>query len=106
MLVVLLLTIALNVLVIFRIPKGFFPQQDTGIIMGQVQGPQDASFPFMNFSIVSLVNVVKADPAVAHVLAYTGNGNGGFMFIALKPLGNQLQGRPEVRVCARPRRRT
>ena len=86
-LVVLLLTIALNFLVIFRIPTGYFPQQDTGTIMGQILGPQDASFPFMNFSTVSLVDVVKRDSAVAHVLAYTGNGNGGFMFIALKPLG-------------------
>jgi multidrug efflux pump len=98
MLVVLLLTIALNVLVVFRIPTGYFPQQDTGIIMGQVQGPQDASFPFMNFSMVSLVNVVKADPAVAHVLAYTGNGNGGFMFMALKPLGNQCKEGPNCGV--------
>jgi multidrug efflux pump len=88
-LVVLLLTIALNVLVYIRLPKGYFPQQDTGIIMGQIQGPQDASFPFMNFSIVSLVNIVKADPAVAHVLAYTGSGNAGGMFIALKPLSTQ-----------------
>ncbi|MGO9795463.1 MAG: efflux RND transporter permease subunit [Terracidiphilus sp.] len=89
-LVVLVLTIALNGLVIYRIPTGYFPQQDTGIIMGQVQGPQDASFPFMNFSVVSLVNVVKADPAVAHVLAYTGGGNAGFMFMALKPLSTSL----------------
>jgi multidrug efflux pump len=86
MLVVLLLTIALNGLILFRIPTGFFPQQDTGVIMGQVLGPQDASFNFMNFSTVSLVNIVKRDPAVAHVLSYTGSGNGGFMFIALKPL--------------------
>ncbi len=98
MLVVLLLTIALNVLVVLRIPTGYFPQQDTGIIMGQVQGPQDASFPFMNFSMVSLVNVVKADPAVAHVLAYTGNGNGGFMFMALKPLGTQCKEGPKCGV--------
>jgi multidrug efflux pump len=85
--VVLLLTIALNGLIVHKIPTGYFPQQDTGILMGQIQGPQDASFPFMNFSTVSLVNIVKADPAVAHVLAYTGGGNAGFMFIALKPLG-------------------
>ena len=98
MLVVLLLTIALNVLVYVKLPKGYFPQQDTGIIMGQVQGPQDASFPFMNFSMVSLVNVVKADPAVAHVLAYTGNGNGGFMFMALKPLGTQCKEGPKCAV--------
>jgi multidrug efflux pump len=97
--IVLVLTVALNVLVIFRIPWGFFPTQDTGVVMGQVQGPQDASFPFMNFSVVSLVNVVKADPAVAHVNAYTGSGNGGFMFIALKPLGtNCKEGSPSCSV--------
>ena len=97
-LIVLLLTIALNALVIWRIPWGFFPTQDTGVIMGQVQGPQDASFPFMNFSSVSLVNVVKADPAVAHVNAYTGSGNGGFMFIALKPLGSSCKEGPKCAV--------
>jgi multidrug efflux pump len=97
-LVVLLLTIALNVLVYVRLPKGYFPQQDTGIIMGQVQGPQDASFPLMNFSMTSLINVVKADPAVAHVLAYTGGGNAGFMFMALKPLGTQCKESPNCAV--------
>jgi multidrug efflux pump len=89
-LVVLVLIIALNMVVIVRIPKGFFPTQDTGSIIGMVQGPQDASFPFMNFSVNQLVNVIKRDPAVAHVNAYTGgNGasNGGFIYIALKPLG-------------------
>jgi len=88
--IVLLLTIALNVVVIVRIPKGFFPTQDTGSAVGQVQGPQDASFPFMNFSVQRLVDVIRADPGVAHVNAYTGgNGasNGGFIYIALKPLG-------------------
>ncbi len=66
--------------------------------MGGLQGPQDASFPFMSFSTLSLVNVVKADPAVAHVMAYTGSGNGGFMFVALKALGHQVQRkRPELR---------
>jgi multidrug efflux pump len=90
-LIVLILTVALNFLVIVRIPKGFFPQQDTGVIMGQVQGPQDASFPFMNFSILSLVNIVRADPAIAHVNAYTGQGNGGFLFMALKPLGHSCK---------------
>ncbi len=92
-LIVLALTIALNGLVIFKIPKGFFPQQDTGVLAGGVQGPQDASFPFMNFSILSLVNVVKTDPAVAHLNAYAGFGNNGFMFIALKPLGHSCNER-------------
>ena len=72
MLVVLLLTIALNVVLIVKIPKGFFPQQDTGAMVGGVQGPQDASFGVMNSSIKALVNVIKADPAVANVNAYTG----------------------------------
>jgi multidrug efflux pump len=90
-LIVLGLTIALNLVVIVRIPKGFFPQQDTGAIVGGVQGPQDASFPFMKYSVLSLVKVIQADPAVAHVNAYTGgNGssNGGFIYMALKPLGH------------------
>jgi multidrug efflux pump len=91
MLVVLLLTIALNVVLIVKIPKGFFPQQDTGAMVGGVQGPQDASFGVMNASIKALVDVIKADPAVANVNAYIGsNGgggsNGGFMYAALKPL--------------------
>ena len=92
MLTVLGLTIALNVVLIIKIPKGFFPQQDTGALVGGVQGPQDASFPFMNFSILQLVKVIKADPAVAHVNAYTGgNGssNGGNIYIALKPLNER-----------------
>jgi multidrug efflux pump len=97
-LVVLGLTIALNAVIILRIPGGFFPQQDTGIIMGQIQGPQDASFPFMDFSTVSLVKVVKSDPGVAHVLAYTGNGNQGFMFTALKPLGTKCKEGPHCEV--------
>jgi multidrug efflux pump len=89
MLMVLGLTIALNFVLMVRIPKGFFPQQDTGAIVGGVQGPQDASFPFMNYSVLQLVKVIKADPAVANVNAYTGGrgaNNGGFIYIALKPL--------------------
>jgi multidrug efflux pump len=89
MLLILGFTIALNVVLIYRIPKGFFPQQDTGAIVGSVQGPQDSSFPAMDNSIRQLVGVIKSDPAVANVNAYTG-GNGatntGFIYIALKPL--------------------
>jgi multidrug efflux pump len=93
MLIVLALTIALNVFVIVKIPKGFFPQQDTGALTGGVQGPQDASFTFTNYSILEMVKVIEADPAVAHVNAYTGGGrgttNGGFVYIALKPLSER-----------------
>ncbi len=71
-LIVLLVTIALNVVLIIKIPKGFFPQQDTGAMVGGVQGPQDSSFPAMDNSIRQLVGVIKSDPAVANVTAYTG----------------------------------
>jgi multidrug efflux pump len=88
-LIVLVFTIALNVALIIKIPKGFFPEQDTGAITGGLQGPQDSSFPAMNSSIQQVVNVIKNDPAVANVIAFTG-GNGatntGSVYIALKPL--------------------
>jgi multidrug efflux pump len=106
MLVVLLLTIALNVLLIVRIPKGFFPQQDTGAIVGGVQGPQDASFTQMNNSIRQLSDVVVADPAVANVIAFTGGGgpsNGGFIYIALKPLEDRKVTAPEIIGRLRPK---
>jgi multidrug efflux pump len=107
MLVVLLLTIALNVVLIFKIPKGFFPSQDTGAMVGGVQGPQDASFGVMNASIKELVKVVKADPAVANVNAYIGGGgggsNGGFMYVALKPLEERKVGVTEIINRLRPK---
>jgi multidrug efflux pump len=95
--IILLLTIGLNFYLIAVIPKGFFPQQDTGALVGGVQGPQDASFPVMDNSVRQLVKVIKADPAVAHVNAYTGSSNGGFVFIALKPLGSNCKESPNPR---------
>jgi multidrug efflux pump len=88
-LTVLLITIAINILLIFLIPKGLFPQQDTGIMTGSVLGVQDTSYQAMRARMLQFVDIVKADPAVATVAAFTG-GNGatdtGFLFISLKPL--------------------
>ncbi|MGD0956470.1 MAG: efflux RND transporter permease subunit [Candidatus Acidiferrales bacterium] len=88
-LVVLFLTIALNVVLIVKIPKGFFPTEDTGAISGAVRGPQDSSFPAMNNSIQQIVGVIKNDPGIANVIGFTG-GNGatntGNLYVALKPL--------------------
>jgi multidrug efflux pump len=98
MLIVLGLTIALNLVVIIKIPKGFFPRQDTGAIQGGILGRQDASFPFMRDSALALVNVIRKDPAVAHVNAYTGQGNGGYIYIALKPLGTHCKEGPKCDV--------
>jgi multidrug efflux pump len=91
-LVVLVLTIALNVLLIIRIPKGFFPEEDTGAITGAVRGPEDSSFPAMDNSIRQIVGIIKNDPAVDNVIAFTG-GNGatntGSLYVALKPLAER-----------------
>ena len=92
-LIVLALTITLNVIIIIRIPGGLFPQQDTGAIFGGLQGPQDASYPFMDFSVQKVVGIIKSDPAVDHVNAYTGgrgSSNGGFVYMSLKPIPGPL----------------
>jgi len=91
-LVVLFITIALNVVVIIKIPKGFFPVEDTGSITGSVRGPQDASFPAMDNSVRQIGEVIKKDPAVANVIAFTGGSgatNTGSLYIALKPLADR-----------------
>ncbi|HXC72246.1 MAG TPA: multidrug efflux RND transporter permease subunit [Pyrinomonadaceae bacterium] len=90
-LLVLLITIGGNVYLLFIVPKGFFPQQDTGRLAGGIQGAQDSSFTAMKQRMARFVDIVKADPAVANVVAFTGSGGGtttntGRMFIALKPL--------------------
>jgi multidrug efflux pump len=84
----LLCTVALNVVLVIFIPKGFFPQQDTGLLGGGVQGRQDTSFGVMDQSIRQIEGVVTADPAVANVIGFTGGGatNTGNVFVALKPL--------------------
>jgi multidrug efflux pump len=91
-LIVLAATIGLNVWLIIKIPKGFFPVEDTGAIAGSVRGPQDSSFPAMNNSIRQIGAVIKSDPAVANVIAFTG-GNGatntGSIYVALKPLADR-----------------
>ncbi|MGD0232763.1 MAG: efflux RND transporter permease subunit, partial [Syntrophorhabdales bacterium] len=73
-------------------PKGFFPQEDTGAIVGGVQGPQDSSFPAMDSAIQQIGGVIKNDPAVENAVAFTGGGgatNTGFIFVALKPLATR-----------------
>jgi multidrug efflux pump len=86
---VLFVTIALNVVVIAKIPKGFFPVEDTGSIAGGVQGPQDSSFPAMNDAVQQIGAVIRKDPGVANVIGFTGGGgatNTANLFVALKPL--------------------
>jgi len=105
-LTVLVLVIALNVVVAMLIPKGFFPQQDTGVIVGGLQGPQDASFGVMDDSVRRLVSVIKTDPGVENVVAFTGgqgNTNGGFIFMALKPLEQRKASAMQILARLRPK---
>jgi multidrug efflux pump len=105
-LTILILTVALNVAVIMKIPTGFFPQQDTGSLAGGVQGPQDSSYPAMNDSIQRLEAVIQKDPAVQNVIAFTGGGgatNTGNIFIALKPLNERKIGAPDIINRLRPK---
>ncbi|MDE3202294.1 MAG: efflux RND transporter permease subunit [Acidobacteriota bacterium] len=89
---VILGTIALNVYLFIIVPKGFFPQQDTGRIGGTIRGSQDISFDAMRTKTHTLATMVLDDPAVESVTAFVGGGGpggGGFntgrMFIGLKP---------------------
>jgi len=102
-LTVLFLTIVLNVVTVIKIPKGFFPQQDTGALAGGVQGPQDASFAVMNDSIQRLEHVVNEDPAVQNVIAFTNGANTGNLYITLKPLNVRKIGAPEIINRLRPK---
>lgn len=95
-LLVLLATVGLNVYLYLHAAKGFFPQQDNGRLMGQIQADQDTSFQAMQGRLLQVVKIVQADPAVETVNAFTGGGGGGGstsnigrMFIALKPLSQR-----------------
>jgi multidrug efflux pump len=105
-LTVLVLTIALNVAIIIKIPKGFFPQQDTGTLSGAIRGPQDASFPVMNASLQATEKVIGSDPAVQNVIGFSG-GNGatntGNVFVILKPLNVRKIGAADVINRLRPK---
>ncbi|MDB4957310.1 MAG: Cobalt-zinc-cadmium resistance protein CzcA [Myxococcales bacterium] len=87
--VVTLATIVTTVLLYIKVPLGLFPQQDTGMLVGQSQGPQDISFPAMKARQAQLNEIVLADPDVAHIVSNVGGFgastlNTGTLFIALK----------------------
>src|SRR5262249_41029421 len=69
-------------------PKGFFPQQDTGRLMGSIQGAQDISFPAMREKLQEMVDILVHDPAIESVVGFTGGSstNSARVFIVLKPI--------------------
>ncbi|TXI09536.1 MAG: multidrug transporter subunit MdtC, partial [Rhizobium sp.] len=91
MMMLLLATVCLNVYLYTIVPKGFFPQQDTGRLMGGVRADQSTSFQSMKGKMTEFIRIVQEDPAVDNVVGFTGGGqtNSGFMFVALKPLAQR-----------------
>ena len=90
--VTLLTTLALY----WFIPKGFFPQQDTGRITGSIQAAQDISFGGLEKLMTQYVAIVQADPAVENVTAFVGGGNTGRMFAALKPNNQRKENADQI----------
>jgi multidrug efflux pump len=84
-------TVCLNVVLFIIIPKGFFPQQDTGLLNGSIQASQDVSFDAMRVKQRQFSEIVLNDPAVDSIISFVGGGaiNTGRMFIALKPLSER-----------------
>jgi multidrug efflux pump len=103
-----LATLGLSMYLFAIIPKGFFPQQDTGRLMGAIQADQDTSFQAMRNRLTQFVGMIKADPAVDHVIGFAGGGAGGTntarMFIALKPIAERKISADQV--IARLRKKT
>ncbi len=95
---VLLATICLNVYLYIVIPKGFFPQQDTGRLVGGIQADQSISFQAMRQKLADFMTIVGADPAVENVVGFTGGAqrNSGMMFVALKPLAERRETADQV----------
>jgi multidrug efflux pump len=91
-------TVALNVWMYVTIPKGFFPQQDTGRLVGFIQADQGISFQAMRAKLAGFMAIVGADPAVENVVGFTGGGqrNSGQMFVALKGLGERTETADQV----------
>ncbi len=91
MLILTLITLGINVGLFIIIPKGFFPEQDTGRLSGTIQAEQDISFQAMTDKFTKVVEIIRSDPEVDYVAAFTGGGGGGTttntgrMFITLKP---------------------
>ena len=98
-LIVTIATACLSVYLYILVPKGFFPQQDTGRLGGSIQAEQDISFQALRQKMNDYVAIIMKDPAVATVTAFVGGGgtaNTGRMFIMLKPLGERKASADQV----------
>ncbi|HEU4621739.1 MAG TPA: efflux RND transporter permease subunit, partial [Burkholderiaceae bacterium] len=105
MLLIFLATVVANIGLYVIVPKGFFPSQDVGLLVGGVQADQSISFQAMSAKMNAFSEIVRADPAVENVNAYTGGGrsNSGFMFVTLKPLKERGVSAEQVIARLRPK---
>jgi len=105
MMAMLFVVICLNVFLYIKIPKGFFPQQDTGALVGTIQADQNISFQAMQNKLISIMDTIRADPAVGSIAGFTGGGqrNSGFMYISLKPLRERKMSADQVMARLRPK---
>jgi multidrug efflux pump len=83
----LIATVCLNGYLFWVVPKGLFPQQDTGRVVGGIQADQSISFQAMQQKLTQFISIIRKDPAVDTVVGFTGGGqtNSGFVFMSLKP---------------------
>ncbi len=105
-LAVAILMVFVNVALYIIVPKGFFPQQDTGRLGGMVMGDQDLSFEAMKTKTDEFIRIVKADPGVENVMAFVGGHgaqNQGRMFVVLKPLNERKVSADQVIARLRPK---
>jgi multidrug efflux pump len=105
MMAVLFVVICLNVFLYIIIPKGFFPQQDTGALVGTIQADQNISFQAMQNKLISIMAIIRSDPAIDSMSGFTGGGqrNSGFMYIALKPVRERKLSADQVMARLRPK---
>jgi multidrug efflux pump len=91
MMMLLAVVLGLNFYLYDVIPKGFFPQQDTGRLTGSIQADQSISFQLMQKKLTQFINIIKSDAAVETAVGFTGGGqtNSGFVFVSLKPLNER-----------------
>jgi multidrug efflux pump len=106
-LVVALVTVCINVYLFSIVPKGFFPEQDNGRLMGAIQADQQTSFQSIQQKLAEFVKVIQSDPAVDTVVGLTGGSQGtsntGRMFVGLKPLADRKLPANEVIGRLRPK---
>jgi multidrug efflux pump len=101
---ILVAVIALNAYLFVKIPKGFFPQQDTGQISAGLRADRSISFQALQGKLRQLVDIIRRDPAVDTVVGFTGGARagGGFMFINLKPVSQRSESGQAVIARLRP----